>query len=103
MSFITLMCCLFQMWVRANFDYDPQRDSLIPCPQAGLAFRRGDVLHIVCSSDALWWQARKAHDTRLRAGLVPSRQLQQRWAGAWVGARAGVWDRGREGGREVGG
>lgn len=28
--------------------------------------------------DAYWWQARKEHDRSSRAGLIPSRALQER-------------------------
>lgn len=33
--------------VRAHFDYNPETDPYIPCKEAGLAFQRGDILHIV--------------------------------------------------------
>jgi len=32
--------------VRALFDYAPGDDELIPCVQAGVAFRVGDVLQV---------------------------------------------------------
>ncbi|XP_062130830.1 MAGUK p55 subfamily member 7 isoform X3 [Drosophila sulfurigaster albostrigata] len=64
--------------VRAHFDYNPDVDPYIPCKEAGLAFQRGDVLHIVAQDDAYWWQARKDHERSARAGLIPSRALQER-------------------------
>lgn len=64
--------------VRAHFDYNPEVDPYIPCKEAGLAFQRGDVLHIVAQDDAYWWQARKDHERSARAGLIPSRALQER-------------------------
>ncbi|XP_032306359.1 MAGUK p55 subfamily member 7 isoform X4 [Drosophila ananassae] len=64
--------------VRAHFDYNPDEDPYIPCKEAGLAFQRGDVLHIVGQDDAYWWQARKEHERSARAGLIPSRALQER-------------------------
>ncbi|XP_017839788.1 MAGUK p55 subfamily member 7 isoform X4 [Drosophila busckii] len=64
--------------VRAHFDYNPDIDPYIPCKEAGLAFQRGDVLHIVAQDDAYWWQARKDHERSARAGLIPSRALQER-------------------------
>ncbi|XP_016991835.1 MAGUK p55 subfamily member 7 isoform X3 [Drosophila rhopaloa] len=64
--------------VRAHFDYNPDVDPYIPCKEAGLAFQRGDVLHIVGQDDAYWWQARKEHERSARAGLIPSRALQER-------------------------
>lgn len=33
--------------VRAHFDYNPDNDPYIPCKEAGLAFERGEILHIV--------------------------------------------------------
>lgn len=35
-----------QIFVRAQFDYDPLDDELIPCAQAGIAFRTGDILQV---------------------------------------------------------
>ena len=51
---------------------------MTPCPEAGLAFRRGDVLHIVNQEDPYWWQARREGDKNMRAGIIPGRQLQER-------------------------
>lgn len=86
--------------VRAHFDYFPENDPYIPCKEAGLGFVRGEVLHIVSQvrqvdqfwripegkltlnwifqDDAYWWQARKENDRSSRAGLIPSRALQER-------------------------
>ncbi|KAF2358044.1 L27 domain C-terminal [Trinorchestia longiramus] len=64
--------------VRAHFDYDPRQDKHIPCKEAGLSFERGDILHIVAQDDPYWWQARREGDRSMRAGLIPSRQLQER-------------------------
>ncbi|XP_055919451.1 MAGUK p55 subfamily member 7 isoform X4 [Eupeodes corollae] len=64
--------------VRAHFDYNPENDPYIPCKEAGLAFQRGDILHIVSQDDAYWWQARKESERTARAGLIPSRALQER-------------------------
>lgn len=38
---------LFQIFVRAQFDYDPLDDDLIPCAQAGIAFKTGDILQVM--------------------------------------------------------
>lgn len=38
--------CLLQIFVRALFDYNPEDDDMIPCPQAGVSFRVGDVLRV---------------------------------------------------------
>lgn len=42
--------------VKANYDYDPEYDELIPCRELGLAFRKGAILHIVNQEDPNWWQ-----------------------------------------------
>ncbi|XP_059481009.1 peripheral plasma membrane protein CASK isoform X3 [Neocloeon triangulifer] len=64
------------IFVRAQFDYDPLEDDLIPCAQAGIAFKTGDILQIISKDDHNWWQARKdvASGT---AGLIPSPELQE--------------------------
>ncbi|XP_075166090.1 membrane palmitoylated protein 7-like protein metro isoform X1 [Haematobia irritans] len=64
--------------VRAHFDYNPEVDPYIPCKEAGLAFQRGDILHIVSQDDSYWWQARRESERTARAGLIPSRALQER-------------------------
>lgn len=60
------------MRVKACFDFDPKKDSTIPCKEAGLAFKRNDILHIVSQEDGTWWQARLDNDSTKRAGLIPS-------------------------------
>ena len=72
---LTLMS---QVRVRAHFDYNPKDDKLIPCKEAGLSFKRGDILHIVSQEDATWWQARIEGGGRTRAGLIPGKQLQEK-------------------------
>ncbi|CAL1270424.1 unnamed protein product [Larinioides sclopetarius] len=64
--------------VKAHFCYEPRLDNLIPCKEAGLPFFKGDILHIVNQEDLHWWQARKHGEKNSRAGLIPSRQLQER-------------------------
>ncbi|XP_012223491.1 MAGUK p55 subfamily member 7 isoform X7 [Linepithema humile] len=64
--------------VRAHFTYVAAEDPYIPCKEAGLDFEKGDVLHIVSQDDAYWWQARREGDRNMRAGLIPSRALQER-------------------------
>ncbi|XP_026727976.1 MAGUK p55 subfamily member 7 isoform X3 [Trichoplusia ni] len=63
--------------VRALFNYNSSEDPYIPCKEAGLDFKKGDVLHIVSQDDAYWWQARREGDRVMRAGLIPSRALQE--------------------------
>ncbi|KAG8190130.1 hypothetical protein JTE90_026698 [Oedothorax gibbosus] len=62
--------------VRSNFCYDPMLDQLNPKPESGLAYRRGDVLHIVSRQDPDWWQAHLDCDSRI--GIIPSPSLQKR-------------------------
>ncbi|XP_011497989.1 PREDICTED: MAGUK p55 subfamily member 7 isoform X2 [Ceratosolen solmsi marchali] len=63
--------------VRAHFSYKASEDPETPCTEAGLDFDKGDVLHIVCQDDAHWYRARKEGDRNMRAGLIPSRALQE--------------------------
>ncbi|XP_075429222.1 55 kDa erythrocyte membrane protein isoform X2 [Ascaphus truei] len=66
-----------QMYVRALFDYDPLSDTLIPCREAGLRFRTGDVLQIINKDDPNWWQGRAQGAESEAAGLIPSPELQE--------------------------
>lgn len=46
----SLLILIFkQIFVRAQFDYDPLDDELIPCAQAGISFRVGDILQVSIS------------------------------------------------------
>lgn len=67
-----------KVFLKALFDYDPKDDKAIPCKEAGLAFKKGSVLHIMSQDDATWWQAKHEGDTNPRAGLIPSKQFQER-------------------------
>lgn len=40
--------------VRAHFNYDPKDDKHIPCKEAGLPFKKSDILHIVTQEDSYW-------------------------------------------------
>ncbi|XP_068023095.1 MAGUK p55 subfamily member 3 isoform X5 [Melanerpes formicivorus] len=55
-----------------------QEDRAIPCQEAGLPFKRRHVLEVVSQDDPTWWQAKRVGDTNLRAGLIPSKQFQER-------------------------
>ncbi|XP_047227202.1 MAGUK p55 subfamily member 4-like isoform X2 [Girardinichthys multiradiatus] len=63
------------VYMRAMVDYYPLQDASIPCPDAGMAFNRGDLLEVVDQSDALWWQARKLPCGASFAGLIPSANM----------------------------
>uniref|UniRef100_A0A3Q3EL37 MAGUK p55 scaffold protein 7a n=1 Tax=Labrus bergylta TaxID=56723 RepID=A0A3Q3EL37_9LABR len=67
-----------KVFVKALFDYDPKEDNAIPCKEAGLAFKKGSILQIMSQDDATWWQAKQEGDTNPRAGLIPSKQFQER-------------------------
>ncbi|XP_030637728.1 MAGUK p55 subfamily member 4 [Chanos chanos] len=66
------------LYMRAMADYCPLQDPAIPCADAGMAFRRGDILEIVDQTDALWWQAKKLPSTSACAGLIPSTSMLKR-------------------------
>ncbi|XP_050930473.1 MAGUK p55 subfamily member 4 [Lates calcarifer] len=73
------------VYMKAMVDYCPLQDSSIPCPNAGMAFSRGDLLEVVDQSDGQWWQARKLPRVTSCAGLIPSasmlksKQREQWW------------------------
>lgn len=65
-----------QVYVKAHFNYEPYRDTLIPCKEAGLSFHKGEILQIVNQEDPNWWQAKKVGDNR-PAALIPSQKLEE--------------------------
>ncbi|XP_012706868.2 MAGUK p55 subfamily member 3 isoform X8 [Fundulus heteroclitus] len=67
-----------KVYMRALFDYTPLDDKATPCQEAGLPFKRGDILQVVTQDDPTWWQAKRVGDSNLRAGLIPSKQFQER-------------------------
>uniref|UniRef100_A0A8C5HWK1 Membrane protein, palmitoylated 3a (MAGUK p55 subfamily member 3) n=1 Tax=Gouania willdenowi TaxID=441366 RepID=A0A8C5HWK1_GOUWI len=67
-----------KVYMRALFDYIPLEDKATPCQEAGLPFTRGDILQVVTQDDPTWWQAKRVGDSNLRAGLIPSKQFQER-------------------------
>ncbi|XP_031607514.1 MAGUK p55 subfamily member 3-like isoform X1 [Oreochromis aureus] len=67
-----------KVYIRALFDYTPFEDKATPCQEAGLPFKRGDILQVVSQEDPTWWQAKRVGDCNLRAALVPSAQFQER-------------------------
>uniref|UniRef100_A0A8C2FQS6 Membrane protein, palmitoylated 3a (MAGUK p55 subfamily member 3) n=1 Tax=Cyprinus carpio TaxID=7962 RepID=A0A8C2FQS6_CYPCA len=68
-----------KVYMRAMFDYTPLEDKATPCQEAGLPFKRGDILQVVSQDDQTWWQAKRVGDCNLRAGLIPSKQFQERF------------------------
>ena len=91
----------FQLTVRALFNYQPEDDLYNPCKEIGLAFSRGDILHIISQvfplrerhgaicfiffvvlsqDDPNWWQGYREGDDMAAgslAGLIPSPNFQQ--------------------------
>uniref|UniRef100_F6X3V7 Membrane protein, palmitoylated 2 n=1 Tax=Xenopus tropicalis TaxID=8364 RepID=F6X3V7_XENTR len=67
---------LRQVFVKCHFSYDPSSDSLIPCKEAGLPFKAGDLLQIVNQEDPNWWQACLVKGGT--AGLIPSQLLEEK-------------------------
>ena len=47
------------MYLKAHFTYDPRKDNLIPCRDAGLPFKDGEILQVVNMDDNNWWQVRE--------------------------------------------
>ncbi|XP_022244339.1 peripheral plasma membrane protein CASK-like isoform X2 [Limulus polyphemus] len=71
-----------EIYVRAQFDYNPLEDDLIPCAQAGITFKIGDILQVISKDDHNWWQAKK-EGLDSTAGLIPSPELQE-WRTAYM-------------------
>ncbi|XP_071993882.1 peripheral plasma membrane protein CASK isoform X5 [Engystomops pustulosus] len=65
------------IYVRAQFEYDPSKDDLIPCKEAGIRFRVGDIIQIISKDDHNWWQGKLESAKNGTAGLIPSPELQE--------------------------
>ncbi|XP_047217674.1 MAGUK p55 subfamily member 6a isoform X1 [Girardinichthys multiradiatus] len=65
-----------QIYLKPFFSYNPATDNLIPCKEAGLAFAKGDILHVVNKEDPNWWQACKVVGGA--TGLIPSQLLEEK-------------------------
>ncbi|XP_019957841.1 peripheral plasma membrane protein CASK isoform X10 [Paralichthys olivaceus] len=66
-----------QIYVRAQFEYDPTKDDLIPCKEAGIRFQVGDIIQIISKDDHNWWQGKLENTKNATAGLIPSPELQE--------------------------
>uniref|UniRef100_A0A8C5C1G4 Calcium/calmodulin dependent serine protein kinase n=1 Tax=Gadus morhua TaxID=8049 RepID=A0A8C5C1G4_GADMO len=66
-----------EIYVRAQFEYDPARDELIPCKEAGVRFCVGDIIQIISKDDHNWWQGKLENTKNGTAGLIPSPELQE--------------------------
>ena len=80
--------CVFQLHLRALFDFDPQDDEYVPCRELGIPFERGNVLHVMSTEDDNWWQAYPddvvglaAHDDSAATGSLLAIQNQNILAG----------------------
>ncbi|XP_031664513.1 55 kDa erythrocyte membrane protein-like isoform X3 [Oncorhynchus kisutch] len=72
-----LFCVTQQTYMRAQFDYDPAKDDLIPCKEAGLKFKTGNIIQIINKHDPNWWQGKVDISTVDFAGILPSPELQE--------------------------
>lgn len=70
--------------MRAQFEYDPSKDELIPCKEAGIRFRVGDIIQIISKDDHNWWQGKLENTKNGTAGLIPSPELQEWWARTYI-------------------
>jgi hypothetical protein len=66
-----------QVYMKALFSYEPNKDKLIPAKAAGLAFAEGDILQIISQEDIHWWTAKHVKMPSLK-GLIPSLYLEER-------------------------
>ncbi|KAG7265813.1 hypothetical protein CRUP_004267 [Coryphaenoides rupestris] len=53
-----------EMYMRAQFNYDPAKDDLIPCKEAGLKFKTGNIIQIINKQDPNWRSASKSKATQ---------------------------------------
>ena len=100
--------------MRVHFDYNPRHDRLIPSQDAGMPFRRGDIIKILNQEDSFWWQVREEHNGgggrggkkrgRFQKGVRKGRWREERIRGQYVqrgGGEGGGCVAGRQGGRCV--
>uniref|UniRef100_A0A8C4GUJ3 Protein associated with LIN7 2, MAGUK p55 family member a n=1 Tax=Dicentrarchus labrax TaxID=13489 RepID=A0A8C4GUJ3_DICLA len=67
-----------QVYLKPHFNYNPATDNLIPCKEAGLAFFKGDILHVVNKEDPNWWQVNRLKFVGGATGLIPSQFLEEK-------------------------
>uniref|UniRef100_A0AAQ4PMW6 Protein associated with LIN7 2, MAGUK p55 family member a n=1 Tax=Gasterosteus aculeatus aculeatus TaxID=481459 RepID=A0AAQ4PMW6_GASAC len=63
-----------QVYLKPHFNYNPATDNLIPCKEAGLAFSKGDILHVM---GRRWWPILR-HVVGGATGLIPSQFLEEK-------------------------
>ncbi|XP_063618015.1 protein PALS2 isoform X3 [Cydia splendana] len=64
-------------YMRALFDYNPKEDTLLPCKEIGLEFKKCDILQVSDRKDPNWWQASHVENPDV-VGLIPSPELEER-------------------------
>jgi len=65
-----------QVFMKSYIDYDPSKDGVHPCPEAGLSFKKGDILQILSQDDVNYWQAKHLESDKV--GLIPSQVLEEK-------------------------
>nr|XP_039252295.1 MAGUK p55 subfamily member 6-like [Styela clava] len=69
------------LYIKCHINYDPKEDDQSPCVEAGLSFKKGDILQVVDQKDSDWWQAQRVNnkgEARGRAGLIPSLSFEEK-------------------------
>uniref|UniRef100_A0A3Q2DNM1 Calcium/calmodulin dependent serine protein kinase n=1 Tax=Cyprinodon variegatus TaxID=28743 RepID=A0A3Q2DNM1_CYPVA len=72
---------LISIYVRAQFEYDPSKDELIPCKEAGIRFLVGDIIQIISKDDHNWWQGR-LENTKMGTIMWFYKAVFARWVGS---------------------
>nr|AVM85892.1 MPP2-6 [Oscarella lobularis] len=68
-----------ELFVRAHFDFTPKDYKSIPSIDAGLPFKKRDVLRILDKSESNWWQADHVAASRSgKIGLIPGQMFEER-------------------------
>ncbi|CAF1247369.1 unnamed protein product, partial [Didymodactylos carnosus] len=63
-------------FVRAEFKYNPTKDSALPNANSGLPFNAGDILHVTNAADDQWWRANRVQYDGIEedSGIIPSKK-----------------------------
>uniref|UniRef100_A0A3P8U343 Calcium/calmodulin-dependent serine protein kinase b n=1 Tax=Amphiprion percula TaxID=161767 RepID=A0A3P8U343_AMPPE len=81
-----------EIYVRAQFEYDPAKDDLIPCKEAGIRFRVGDIIQIISKDDHNWWQGKLENTKNGTAGVwhviaMEKTKQEQQASCTWFGKK----------------
>uniref|UniRef100_A0AAQ4NNN1 Calcium/calmodulin-dependent serine protein kinase b n=1 Tax=Gasterosteus aculeatus aculeatus TaxID=481459 RepID=A0AAQ4NNN1_GASAC len=78
------------IYVRAQFEYDPAKDELIPRKEAGIRFQVGDIIQIISKDDHNWWQG-KLENTKNATGVaciaMEKTKQEQQASCTWFGKK----------------